>query len=118
MFDIMKHLGTKMIRRTQMNSAYASNEERLAHLEMVHHEHDSIFASIAMQSPDSARAAMYLHLNNSRERLRRTRIAKVARQLAQRAVRTQRQSPLLLPDAHRPQRTVNRAEHDYAGTLH
>ncbi|MCQ2030196.1 FadR family transcriptional regulator [Stutzerimonas zhaodongensis] len=76
MFDIMKHLGTKMIPRTQMNSAYASNEERLAYLEMVHHEHDSIFAGIAMQSPDSARAAMFLHLNNSRERLRRTRMAK------------------------------------------
>lgn len=73
MFDIMKHLGTKMIPRTQMNSAYTSNKERLAYLERVHHEHDSIYAAIAMQSPDSARAAMYLHLNNSRERLRRTR---------------------------------------------
>ena len=76
MFDIMKHLGTKMIPRTQMNSAYASNEERLAYLEMVHHEHDSILSAIALQSRESARAAMYLHLNNSRERLRRTRIVK------------------------------------------
>lgn len=78
MFDIMKHLGTKMIPRTQLNSAYASNEDRLAYLERVHHEHDSICGAIAMRSPDSARAAMYLHLNNSRERLRRAHMARPA----------------------------------------
>jgi len=78
MFDIMKHLGTKLIPRTQMNSAYVSNADRLAYLEQVHHEHDSIFGAIAMQSPESARAAMYLHLNNSRERLRRAHMAKLS----------------------------------------
>ncbi|WP_145141771.1 FadR/GntR family transcriptional regulator [Pseudomonas duriflava] len=76
LFDIMKHLGTKLIPRTRLNSAYVSTKDRLAYLDLVHREHDKIFSAIEMQSPDSARAAMYLHLSNSRERLYRAHEAR------------------------------------------
>ncbi|SER16856.1 DNA-binding transcriptional regulator, FadR family [Pseudomonas lutea] len=69
MFDIMKHLGTKLIPRTKMNSAYAAQKDRVAYLDLVYREHEKIYSAIALQSPDSARAAMYLHLSNSRVRL-------------------------------------------------
>ena len=37
----------------------------------VNREHHSIFDAIARKDPEAARAAMRMHLSNSRERLRR-----------------------------------------------
>jgi DNA-binding FadR family transcriptional regulator len=36
----------------------------------VNREHEEIYAAIARRDPESARAAMRIHLTNSRERLR------------------------------------------------
>jgi DNA-binding GntR family transcriptional regulator len=38
---------------------------------LVNREHESIFEAIARHDAESARAAMRMHLSNSRERLRR-----------------------------------------------
>ena len=68
--DILNHLGTTIIPRTRVNFAKVSNKNQQEYLERVNKEHEDIFESIARQDSDSARAAMRLHLTNSRERLR------------------------------------------------
>ena len=65
----MKHLGTKLIPRTRMNSAYSGQSDRSAYLQGINAEHQQIFDAIASGHVDAARAAMYLHLSNSRMRL-------------------------------------------------
>jgi DNA-binding FadR family transcriptional regulator len=40
----------------------------------VHSEHESIFNAIVNHDADAARAAMRLHLSNSRDRLRKARV--------------------------------------------
>ncbi|MFV3406268.1 MULTISPECIES: FadR/GntR family transcriptional regulator [Pseudomonas] len=70
LIDIMKHLGTKMIPRTRMNSAYTGQSNRSTYLAGINVEHQQIFDAIASRQVDAARAAMYLHLSNSRARLR------------------------------------------------
>lgn len=70
LIDIMKHLGTKMIPRTRMNSAYTGQSNRSTYLAGINAEHQQIFDAIASRQVDAARAAMYLHLSNSRTRLR------------------------------------------------
>ncbi|QXH44875.1 FadR family transcriptional regulator [Pseudomonas xanthosomatis] len=70
LIDIMKHLGTKMIPRTRMNSAYTGQSNRSTYLAGINAEHQQIFDAIASRQVDAARAAMYLHLSNSRMRLR------------------------------------------------
>jgi DNA-binding FadR family transcriptional regulator len=69
LIDIMKHLGTKLIPRTRMNSAYSGQSDRSAYLQGINAEHQQIFDAIASGHVDAARAAMYLHLSNSRMRL-------------------------------------------------
>ncbi|VVN89815.1 FadR/GntR family transcriptional regulator [Pseudomonas fluorescens] len=70
LIDIMKHLGTKLIPRTRMNSAYNGQSNRSTYLQGINSEHQQIFDAIASRQVDAARAAMYLHLSNSRMRLR------------------------------------------------
>ncbi|WP_426811347.1 FadR/GntR family transcriptional regulator [Pseudomonas sp. WOUb67] len=70
LIDIMKHLGTKMIPRTRMNSAYTGQSNRSTYLAGINIEHQQIYDAIASRQVDAARAAMYLHLSNSRTRLR------------------------------------------------
>lgn len=72
LIDIMKHLGTKLIPRTRMNSAYTGQSDRAAYLQGINAEHRQIYDAIVQGNVDAARAAMYLHLNSSRVRLRRT----------------------------------------------
>lgn len=74
--DIMGHLGTSLIPRTRV-SAIRNHDRRGEYLVRVNREHEEIYAAIARRDPDSARAAMRIHLTNSRERLR------LARQAAQ-----------------------------------
>lgn len=70
--DIMSHLGTTIIPRTRISSAMRMAPElRAQYLQKVNREHEEIFEAIARQDADSARAAMRIHLTNSRERLRR-----------------------------------------------
>jgi DNA-binding FadR family transcriptional regulator len=69
--DLMVYLGTMIIPRTRVNTAHSAPEGRLAYLERVHGEHENIFIAIRNQDAEAARAAMRMHLSNSRERLRR-----------------------------------------------
>ncbi len=67
--DIMSHLGTTIIPRTRI-SAIRNSDRGGAYLTRVNREHEEIYAAIARRDPESARAAMRIHLTNSRERLR------------------------------------------------
>jgi len=46
------------------------HEQRAQHLQKVHQEHQDIFGAIERHDPEAARAAMRIHLVNSRERQR------------------------------------------------
>jgi len=70
-FELMRHLGTTVIPRARVNSPQLAKEEKSAYLDRVNREHRLIVEAIERQDPDSARAAMRVHLTNSRERLRR-----------------------------------------------
>jgi GntR family transcriptional regulator, transcriptional repressor for pyruvate dehydrogenase complex len=67
--DIMSHLGTTIIPRTRINAIRTADPSG-AYLSRVNREHEEIYAAIARRDPESARAAMRIHLTNSRERLR------------------------------------------------
>lgn len=69
--DLMTYLGTMIIPRTRLKTAGDAPEGRLAYLERVHHEHESIYRAVRDRDAEAARAAMRTHLANSRERLRR-----------------------------------------------
>ncbi|MFJ4542916.1 FadR/GntR family transcriptional regulator [Pseudomonas sp. NPDC088885] len=66
--EIMQHLGNAMIPRTQvkMDERGGADFSQLGHLANL--EHEAIFNAIKRQDPDAARAAMVLHLTNSRDR--------------------------------------------------
>lgn len=70
-FDLMRHLGTTLIPRARVNSPQLAKEEKSSYLDRVNREHKLIYEAIERQDSDSARAAMRVHLTNSRERLRR-----------------------------------------------
>lgn len=69
--DIMSHLGATLIPRTRINSSRLAMEDLPQYLRRVNREHEEIYAAIARKDPEAARAAMRIHLTNSRERLRR-----------------------------------------------
>lgn len=73
--DIMAHLGATLIPRARINSPRVAMEDLPAYLRRVNREHEEIYEAIARRDPESARAAMRLHLTNSRERLRRAQEA-------------------------------------------
>ena len=68
--DIMNHLGTSIIPRTRLNSARLAHDDQQQYMSRLSREHEEFYAAIARQDPEAARAAMRLHLTNSRERLR------------------------------------------------
>lgn len=72
--DLLTYLGTMIIPRTRLNTASRAPEGRLAYLERVHREHESIYQAIERQDAEMARAAMRMHLSNSRERLHRAQV--------------------------------------------
>jgi GntR family transcriptional regulator, transcriptional repressor for pyruvate dehydrogenase complex len=76
--DIMSHLGTTIIPRTRINAIRTADRSG-AYLSRVNREHEEIYAAIARRDAESARAAMRIHLTNSRERLR------LAQEVARRA---------------------------------
>ncbi len=69
--DFFCHLGTATIPRARLDTAKLALESREAYLLRVNREHEYIFDAIARQDPESARAAMRMHLASSRERLRK-----------------------------------------------
>jgi GntR family transcriptional repressor for pyruvate dehydrogenase complex len=68
--DIMRHLGTTLIPRTRISAIRNHEGGGAPYLSRVNREHEEIYAAIARRDPESARAAMRIHLTNSRERLR------------------------------------------------
>ena len=68
--ELMGHLGLEVIPRTRVSSSWLKVEQREKHLHKVNQEHQDIYAAIERQDPDAARAAMRIHLVNSRERQR------------------------------------------------
>ena len=66
--DIMSHLGTTLIPRSRVNSARLAHDDQQHYQARLGREHEQIYEAIARQDPESARAAMRLHLTNSRER--------------------------------------------------
>jgi GntR family transcriptional repressor for pyruvate dehydrogenase complex len=69
--EIMTHLGTTIIPRTRITSTQIPQDQFSEYLHRVNREHEQILDAIARQDSESARAAMRIHLINSRERLRR-----------------------------------------------
>jgi DNA-binding FadR family transcriptional regulator len=77
---ILQHLGANIIPRARVNSARLAHADPVAYMEQVGREHEQIVDAIARGDAESARAAMRLHIGNSRERLRRAQEALVAAQ--------------------------------------
>ncbi|TFY97709.1 FadR/GntR family transcriptional regulator [Ramlibacter humi] len=73
--DIMAYLGATLIPRARINSPRIAMEDLPQYLRRVNREHEEIYEAIARRDAESARAAMRLHLTNSRERLRRAQEA-------------------------------------------
>ena len=67
--DILEHFGARLIPRTRITSIQAPERDP-DYLRRVNREHEEIYNAIERQDADSARAAMRIHLTNSRERLR------------------------------------------------
>ncbi|EPJ91055.1 MULTISPECIES: FadR/GntR family transcriptional regulator [Pseudomonas] len=68
--DIMLHLGLSIIPRTRLHSTRHTSDAG-PYLERLSREHEDIYKAIARRDSDAARAAMRLHLSNSRERMRK-----------------------------------------------
>ncbi|WP_295856213.1 FadR/GntR family transcriptional regulator [uncultured Xylophilus sp.] len=73
--DILDHLGKALIPRTRIVATHVAWEDQSLYLQRVHREHEDIVDAIERSDADAARAAMRVHLNNSRERLKRAREA-------------------------------------------
>jgi DNA-binding FadR family transcriptional regulator len=68
---VFQSLGTSAIPRSRLERASGMTEERTAFLNRVNDEHRAVLSAVRAQDGDSGRAAIRLHLTNSRERLRK-----------------------------------------------
>lgn len=68
--DILNQFGNVIIPRNRIKGAALSESSQQAYLSRVNMEHEDIYLAIARQDPSAARAAMRLHLTNSKERHR------------------------------------------------
>lgn len=66
--DIIDHLGSNIIPRTRLNTIQNHGDQHHYHLGLCR-EHEQIYTAIERGDAEVARAAMRLHLINSRERL-------------------------------------------------
>jgi DNA-binding FadR family transcriptional regulator len=69
--DFTEHLGLTLIPRTRLNSAALANTAIDDYNARLRREHRDILETIAMGDAGAARAAMYRHLSNIRQRLSR-----------------------------------------------
>jgi GntR family transcriptional regulator, transcriptional repressor for pyruvate dehydrogenase complex len=67
--DLLDSLGPMMIMlpRTRLGDAYSRTDAR--HVERVRHEHAAVAEAVLARDPDTARAAMRVHLGSTRRRL-------------------------------------------------
>jgi DNA-binding FadR family transcriptional regulator len=77
-FDVLSQLGRAVSPRTRLGSAEIAELDHIEHLRNVLNEHEQIYRAIERQDADDARAAMRMHLSNSRERLRRAHAVSAA----------------------------------------
>jgi DNA-binding FadR family transcriptional regulator len=68
---LLDTLGARIIPRARLRDPAGDGDARRAYLRRVNQEHEAIVEAIARQDAEAARAAMRLHLVNSRERRRR-----------------------------------------------
>jgi DNA-binding FadR family transcriptional regulator len=73
--EIINYLGTTILPRTRLPSTRVPPDQLTHYLQRVNREHETIYDAIARRDSDFARAAMRIHLTNSRERLRRAQEA-------------------------------------------
>ncbi|VVN35847.1 HTH-type transcriptional regulator LutR [Pseudomonas fluorescens] len=66
--EIMQHLGSAMIPRTRVNAVERGAADLSKLGQLANLEHEAILNAIKRQDADAARAAMWLHLTNSRDR--------------------------------------------------
>lgn len=85
--ELMRQLGIAVIPRTRVSSSWLEADQRAPHLLKVNQEHQDIYAAIARRDSEAARAAMRIHLMNSRERQRTAHADLAAAGLAHRAPR-------------------------------
>jgi len=69
--EVYRHLGKSTIPRTRVDTTQLVPEPGPNYLYRTNLEHRNILDAIARKDAESARAAMRLHLSNSRERLKR-----------------------------------------------
>jgi DNA-binding FadR family transcriptional regulator len=69
--QLLEALAPRMLPRQRLDLFGNDRRARLDYLNRLQQEHADIHSAIARRDPDAARAAMRLHLSNSRERLRR-----------------------------------------------
>jgi DNA-binding FadR family transcriptional regulator len=67
--EILQNLGNAVIPRSRIASSERAGASLTHHAYLANLEHEAILAAIRRQDPDAARAAMWTHLSNSRERL-------------------------------------------------
>ena len=68
---LMHQLGPRVIPRSRLPATLLPPQAQAAHLLQVHAEHEQVLDAIARGDADAARAAMRVHLVNSRERQHR-----------------------------------------------
>ncbi|MVV51673.1 FadR family transcriptional regulator [Pseudomonas sp. PB120] len=69
--DIMSHFGPGMLPRMRVDSAQLTHSDPAHYQARLVREHEAIYDAIARRDTEAARAAMSVHLTNSRERLRK-----------------------------------------------
>ncbi len=69
--NLLVEVSPRMLPRQRLDLFRDDRRGRLAYLKRLQQEHGDIYQAIARRDADAARAAMRLHLSNSRERLRR-----------------------------------------------
>jgi DNA-binding FadR family transcriptional regulator len=69
LLQILDSLGRTVIATPRQRLASGKEGERAAHYQVVAMEHTNIYEAIARRSPEDARAAMRVHLSNSKQRL-------------------------------------------------
>jgi DNA-binding FadR family transcriptional regulator len=67
--DIITHFGTSMFPRARLNSVAIARLDRQQKHERLVREHEHIYDAVARRDFDAARAAMRIHLANSRARV-------------------------------------------------
>lgn len=68
--DVLDHLGNMVMPRARVGSGKLIRDTSAEYLRKICGEHETIYSAILRKDSRMARAAMHLHLGNSRERLR------------------------------------------------